>query len=37
MALLGEEKLDAALLPIGDFYTMGPDDAARAARAGSRS
>ena len=33
MALLGEEKLDAALLPIGDFYTMGPDDAARAARA----
>ena len=31
--LLGEEKLDAALLPIGDFYTMGPDDAARAARA----
>ena len=23
----------AALLPIGDFYTMGPKDAARAARA----
>lgn len=31
MALLAEEKLDAALLPIGDFYTMGPKDAARAA------
>lgn len=33
MALLAKEKLDAALLPIGDFYTMGPQDAARAARA----
>ncbi len=32
MALLAAEKLDAALLPIGDFYTMGPADAARAAR-----
>ena len=32
MALLADEKLDAALLPIGDFYTMGPADAARAAK-----
>ena len=31
MQLLQEEKLDAALLPIGDFYTMGPEDAVRAA------
>ena len=30
-SLLREEKLDAALLPIGDYYTMGPEDAARAA------
>jgi len=31
MKLLGEEKLiDLALLPIGDNYTMGPDDALRA-------
>ena len=31
MKLLGEEKLiDVALLPIGDNYTMGPDDALRA-------
>ena len=33
MALLADEGIDAALLPIGDFYTMGPKDAARAARA----
>ena len=32
MALLAEEAIDAALLPIGDVYTMGPADALRAAR-----
>lgn len=32
MALIGEEGLDAAILPIGDHFTMGPADAARAAR-----
>lgn len=31
MQLLKEEELDAALLPIGDYYTMGPADAVRAA------
>lgn len=30
MALIGEAGLDLACLPIGDFYTMGPDDALRA-------
>lgn len=30
MALIGEENLDLAVLPIGDFYTMGPADAIRA-------
>ena len=30
MALLAEENIDVALLPIGDFYTMGPEDALRA-------
>ena len=30
MALIGEEGLDLAILPIGDYYTMGPDDAVRA-------
>ncbi len=30
MRLIGEEVLDLAILPIGDFYTMGPDDALRA-------
>jgi len=31
MALIGElSKLDAAFLPIGDFYTMGPERAAKA-------
>lgn len=31
MRLIGEEKaIDIALLPIGDNYTMGPDDALRA-------
>lgn len=32
MMLLKEEKLDAALLPIGDVFTMGPDDAVRAVK-----
>jgi len=31
MKLIGElDKIDAALLPIGDNFTMGPEDAARA-------
>jgi L-ascorbate metabolism protein UlaG (beta-lactamase superfamily) len=30
MKLIGEEGIDLALLPIGDNYTMGPDDALRA-------
>jgi L-ascorbate metabolism protein UlaG (beta-lactamase superfamily) len=30
MRLIGEEGLDIAVLPIGDLYTMGPDDACRA-------
>jgi L-ascorbate metabolism protein UlaG (beta-lactamase superfamily) len=30
MALIREESLDLAVLPIGDYYTMGPDDALRA-------
>lgn len=32
MQLIGDEDLDLAVLPIGDFYTMGPKDAVRAAR-----
>ncbi len=32
MRLIGEAGLDAAVLPIGDNFTMGPADAARAAR-----
>ena len=32
MQLLQDEELDAALLPIGDFYTMGPKDAVRSAQ-----
>lgn len=32
MALIGEEGLDLAVLPIGDHYTMGPADAVRAAK-----
>ena len=32
MALLEEEGIDVALLPIGDFYTMGPKDALRAVK-----
>ena len=30
MKLIGDEGLDLAVLPIGDNYTMGPDDALRA-------
>lgn len=30
MALIGEAGLDMAILPIGDNFTMGPDDALRA-------
>lgn len=32
MALIGEEGLDLAVLPIGDYFTMGPKDAVRAAK-----
>ena len=32
MALIGEEGLDLAILPIGDYYTMGPEDAVRAVK-----
>jgi L-ascorbate metabolism protein UlaG (beta-lactamase superfamily) len=32
MRLIGEEGIDVALLPIGDNYTMGPDDALRAVK-----
>jgi L-ascorbate metabolism protein UlaG (beta-lactamase superfamily) len=32
MRLIGEEGLDLAILPIGDYYTMGPDDALRAVK-----
>lgn len=32
MALLEDAHIDAALLPIGDFYTMGPADALRAVK-----
>lgn len=31
MALIGEEGLDLAVLPIGDNFTMGPEDAVKAA------
>ena len=31
MRLMGDEGIDVAILPIGDHFTMGPDDAARAA------
>ncbi len=30
MQLIGEEGLDVAIVPIGDHFTMGPTDAARA-------
>ena len=32
MALIGEEGIDLAVLPIGDNYTMGPADALRAVK-----
>jgi L-ascorbate metabolism protein UlaG (beta-lactamase superfamily) len=32
MRLIGEEKIDLAVLPIGDNFTMGPDDALRAVK-----
>jgi L-ascorbate metabolism protein UlaG (beta-lactamase superfamily) len=32
MRLIGEEGVDVAILPIGDNYTMGPDDALRAVK-----
>ena len=32
MKLIGEEGVDLAILPIGDTYTMGPDDALRAVK-----
>ncbi|MBC8333407.1 MAG: metal-dependent hydrolase [Anaerolineae bacterium] len=32
MTLIGEEGLDLAVLPIGDNFTMGPDDALRAVK-----
>jgi L-ascorbate metabolism protein UlaG (beta-lactamase superfamily) len=32
MKLIGEEGIDLAFLPIGDNYTMGPDDALRAVK-----
>lgn len=32
MRLIGEEGVDLAMLPIGDNYTMGPDDAIRAVK-----
>ena len=30
MKLIGDEGIDLAVLPIGDNFTMGPDDALRA-------
>jgi L-ascorbate metabolism protein UlaG (beta-lactamase superfamily) len=32
MQLIGEEGIDVALLPIGDYFTMGPDDSIKAIR-----
>jgi L-ascorbate metabolism protein UlaG (beta-lactamase superfamily) len=32
MRLIGEEVLDVVAIPIGDNYTMGPDDALRAVK-----
>ncbi len=32
MRLIGEEGLDLAAVPIGDNFTMGPDDALRAVK-----
>ncbi len=32
MQLIGDEGVDVAVLPIGDLFTMGPDDAIRAVK-----
>jgi L-ascorbate metabolism protein UlaG (beta-lactamase superfamily) len=32
MRLIGEKGIDLAALPIGDYFTMGPDDAVRAVK-----
>jgi L-ascorbate metabolism protein UlaG (beta-lactamase superfamily) len=32
MQIIGDEGIDVAILPIGDNFTMGPDDALRAVR-----
>ena len=32
MSLIGDESIDLATVPIGDNYTMGPDDALRAVK-----
>jgi len=32
MKLIGEEGIDLAILPIGDYFTMGPGDALRAVK-----
>ncbi|NLN47644.1 MAG: metal-dependent hydrolase [Clostridiales bacterium] len=32
MELLADENIDVAMLPIGDFYTMGPEDAGKAVK-----
>jgi L-ascorbate metabolism protein UlaG (beta-lactamase superfamily) len=32
MQLIGDEELDVAVIPIGDHYTMGPDDAVKAVK-----
>ncbi len=32
MKLIGEEGIDIAILPIGDNFTMGPEDALRAVK-----
>lgn len=32
MQLIGDEELDVAVLPIGDHFTMGPDDAVKAVK-----
>ena len=32
MQLIGDEGIDLAVIPIGDNYTMGPDDALRAVK-----
>jgi len=32
MKLIGDERIDVAFLPIGDYFTMGPDDAIKAVK-----